>query len=130
MVGTPAAAASPEMVAQLSMEQILDGMALRVDGPAAFDVELTIVFELTDTEEAHTLTLENAVLTHVAGRRERADAVLRLTRTALDELIAETASPADLFAAGRIEVEGDAAKLGELFSFLDEPDPDFAIVTP
>ena len=91
VVGTPTVTASPELVAQLSMEQILDGMALRVDGPAAFDAELTIVFELTDTDEAHTLTLENAVLTHVAGRREGADAVLRLARTALDELIAETA---------------------------------------
>ncbi len=54
--------ASPEMVGQVPLEQILDGMAFRIDGPRAFGVELSIVFELSDTEEAHTLTLENAVL--------------------------------------------------------------------
>ncbi len=32
--------------------------------------------------------------------------------------------------AGRIGVEGDAAKLTELIGYLDAPDPDFAIVTP
>jgi alkyl sulfatase BDS1-like metallo-beta-lactamase superfamily hydrolase len=32
--------------------------------------------------------------------------------------------------SGRITVEGDAAKLGELLGLLDPPDPGFAIVTP
>ena len=33
-------------------------------------------------------------------------------------------------AAGRLTVEGDQAKLGELLGLLDPPDPNFAIVTP
>jgi hypothetical protein len=32
--------------------------------------------------------------------------------------------------SGRLRVEGDGAKLGELLALLDEPDPGFAIVTP
>ena len=98
------------MVAELPLEQILDGLALRIDGRARSSVELSIVFELSDTGEAYTPTLENAVLTHTAGRREGADATLRLERTALDELIAETATAADLLAAGRLEIEGDGAR--------------------
>ena len=35
-----------------------------------------------------------------------------------------------LFEAGRIEIEGDGAKVGELFGVMDEPDRRFAIVTP
>ena len=130
IVGTPTVVAAPDLVAQLPLQQILDGMALRIDGPRAFEVELSIAFELSDTGEAYTVTLQNAVLTHVAGRREGADATLRLERTALNELIAETTTPPELLAAGRLEVEGDGAKIGELFGLMDEPDPRFAIVTP
>ena len=36
----------------------------------------------------------------------------------------------DIAAAGRLTVEGDPAKLGELLGLLDAPDPAFAIVTP
>jgi alkyl sulfatase BDS1-like metallo-beta-lactamase superfamily hydrolase len=126
----PALRVAPEMVAQLPVAQILDGMALRIDGPRAFETEISIVFELADTGEAHTLTLENAVLTHRPGRREGTDATLRLERAALDELIAETSTAPDLLAAGRLEIEGDGTKLAELFGLMDEPDPNFAIVTP
>ena len=118
------------MVGQVPLEQIRDGMAFRIDGPRAFGVELSVVFELADTGEAHTMTLENAVLTHTSGKREDAQATLRLPRPALDELIAETVTTAELFEAGRIAIEGDGAKVGELFGLMDEPDPRFAIVTP
>ena len=88
------------------------------------------MLELSDTGEAHTLTLENAVLTHATGKRGDAHATLRLPRPALDELIAETVTAAELVEAGRIEIEGDGARIGELFGLMDEPDPQFAIVTP
>lgn len=128
---TPRVTRSPDMAAQLSLDQILTGMALRIDGPRAFGVESTINFQLTDTGESYALVLSNAVLKHRADTvLEDADATLRLTRGALDELVVEAVTAAELFAAGRIEVEGDASKLVELFGLMDEPDPSFAIVTP
>ncbi|MCT7353057.1 hypothetical protein N4P33_12855 [Streptomyces sp. 15-116A] len=39
-------------------------------------------------------------------------------------------SPTELAAQGRARTSGDTAGLGELFSHLTAPDPDFAIVTP
>lgn len=128
---TPAVARSPDMAAQLTLNQILTGMALRMDGPRAFGVELSINFQLTDSGENYALVLSNAVLKHRADTTlEDADATLRLARGALDELVVEATTAAELFAAGRIEVEGDAAKLVELFGLMDDPDPSFAIVTP
>jgi alkyl sulfatase BDS1-like metallo-beta-lactamase superfamily hydrolase len=106
-------------------------MALRIDGPRAFGVELSINFQLTDSGENYALVLSNAVLKHRADTTlEDADATLRLARGALDELVVEATTAAELFAAGRIEVEGDASKLVELFALMDDPDPSFAIVTP
>ncbi len=128
---TPQVTRSPDMAAQLTLDQILTGMALRIDGPRAFGVELSINFQLTDSGENHALILSNAVLKHRADTTlTDADATLRLARGALDELVVEATTAAELFAAGRIEVEGDATTLVELFALMDEPDPSFAIVTP
>ncbi|MGZ4665001.1 MAG: alkyl sulfatase C-terminal domain-containing protein [Frankiaceae bacterium] len=58
-----------------------------------------------------------------------ADATLRLPVSALPLLAAGEPDAATLTAAG-IEVTGDTSALGRLFAVLDDPDPDFAIVTP
>ena len=128
---TPQVTRSPDMAAQLTLDQILTGMALRIDGPRAFGIEISINFQLTDSGENYALVLSNAVLKHRADTTlDDADATLSLTRGALDELVVEAVTAAELFATGRIEVEGDATKLVELFALMDDPDPSFAIVTP
>jgi alkyl sulfatase BDS1-like metallo-beta-lactamase superfamily hydrolase len=45
------------------------------------------------------------------------------------KLAGRAADPATLKGAG-IEVSGDAAVLSRLLAVLDNPDPDFAVVTP
>ena len=51
-------------------------------------------------------------------------------REALNQLLLKTADIGELAESGRLRVEGDGVKLGELLGLLDEPDPGFAIVTP
>ena len=58
------------------------------------------------------------------------DATVSIERSALHELIAGADTVDELVESGRMAVEGDQAKLGELLGLLDPPDPDFAIVTP
>ena len=55
---------------------------------------------------------------------------MSVPRSALNDVIAGAATVDELVASGRLTVEGDQAKLGELLGLLDPPDPDFAIVTP
>ncbi len=129
--GTPTDTAAPDVLAQLSVEQILDAMAIRLDGPRAWDKQLTINWRVTDPDESHLLELENGVLNHRADREHpKADATLVIERQALNELLSKTADLAELAESGRLQVEGDGIKLGELLGLLDEPDPGFAIVTP
>ena len=129
--GTPTAAAPPDFVANLSVEQLLDAMAIRLDGPRAWGRELRIDWVVTDPDEARAVTLRNGVLRHRPGRHEpAAEAALFIDRKALDEMVLKTADVAALAESGRLRVEGDGAKLGELLGLLDEPDPGFAIVTP
>ncbi len=129
--GTPTTAAPPDIVANLSVEQLLDAMAIRLDGPRSWDLDLRIDWVVTDPDEARAITLRNRVLRHRPGRHDpAAEATLFIDREALDQMVLKTADLAALAESGRLRVEGDGAKLGELLGLLDEPDPGFAIVTP
>ena len=129
--GTPTSAAAPDILAQLSVEQILDAMAIRLDGPRAWDKRLIVNWKVTDPDERHLLELENGVLNHRADRHHpEAQATLIIERRALNEMLGGEAELAELAQSGRLRVEGDGEKLGELLGLLDDPDPGFAIVTP
>ncbi len=129
--GTPTATAPPDVVARLTVSQLLDAMAIRLNGPRAWDMHLRIDWRVTDPDEQHRITVHNGVLRHKPGNHEpAADAALVVEREALDQLLLKTADIAELAESGRLRVEGDGVKLGELLGLLDEPDPGFAIVTP
>lgn len=121
----------PDIVAGLSVSQLLDAMAIRLDGPRAWDLELRIDWVVSEPDEERAITVRNGVLRHRSGRhRPAADAALLLTRAALDQLVLKTADLAELVEGGQLKVEGDGARIGELLGLLDEPDPRFPIVTP
>ncbi len=129
--GTPTDSAAPDVVAQLSVEQILAAMAIRLDGPRAWGKRLRIGWHVTDPDERHLLELEHGVLSHRPDHgREEPEATLVIERRALTELLSKTAELGELAEEGRLRVEGDGLKLAELLGLLDEPDPGFAIVTP
>ncbi len=120
--GTPVSGATPDLMAALSPEQIFDAIAIRVDGPRAWDERISIGVALTDTDESWRLDLRNGVLVHRQASVDGADVVVRTTRAALPLLL-----------AGRTEgaaIDGDAAVLARLMGLLEAPDPGFAIVTP
>ncbi|HWI97337.1 MAG TPA: alkyl sulfatase dimerization domain-containing protein [Solirubrobacterales bacterium] len=129
--GTPTSAAPPDVLAHLTVSQLLDAMAIRLNGPRAAEHHLRIEWRVTDPDEQHAITVRNGVLRHrPGGHGDNADAALVVAREALNQLLLKTADIGDLGESGRLRVEGDGAKLGELLGLLDEPDPGFAIVTP
>jgi alkyl sulfatase BDS1-like metallo-beta-lactamase superfamily hydrolase len=128
--GTPTATAPPDVLARLTVSQILDAMAIRLDGPRAWNCELRIDWRVTDPDEEHAIAVRNGVLRHRPGGHAEPDAALIVERGALDQLLLGVADLGELAESGRLRVEGDGTKLGELLGLLDDPDPGFAIVTP
>ncbi len=127
--GTPTVTASPDMVAQLSPAMLFDAIAIRVDGPRAWDERLTIDVQVSDPDQDFRLLLSNGVLTYSsAAASDAADLTLSATRAALPALAAGPLTAAALAEAG-IEVSGDDSVLSRLAAVLEAPDPDFAIVT-
>ncbi|MFP3991424.1 alkyl sulfatase dimerization domain-containing protein [Streptomyces sp. E11-3] len=131
-VGTPTKTTSPDILGALTLDQLFDSLAIRVDGPASWDADITVRWNLT-SGEAVTMWLRNGVLTHVAGHGAASvspDVEITLDERVLRAVLLGALPPTDLPGPGGAKVTGDLAKLLELFGHLDAPDPDFAIVTP
>ncbi|KAB2371547.1 alkyl/aryl-sulfatase [Actinomadura montaniterrae] len=115
---------SPDVLMALSVEQVFDSLAIRVDGPRAWDTRLTIDCNFTDLKDEVRLSLANGVLTQTrAHDGTPADLTLTLTKPQLLQLVATQ----DL---GDIQADGDRRALTTLIGLLDDPDRDFDIVTP
>lgn len=132
--GTPTPASSPIAPLTMSVEQVLDSVALRVDGPKAWDQRMVTDWRITDTDRVHRVELGNGVLTHyerpVDGSLPDADATFTLSRAALVRVLLAGDDFGVVVGAGEIAIDGDPTKLASLVAVLDTPDPDFAIVTP
>lgn len=116
---------NPEMAMALTTEMLIDSIAVRIDGPRAWDEDLTIDLVLTDEDRRLRLTLHNGALTHrtVTGPRTPAGLTLTLTKPQLLAVLAGKTPDG-------IATEGSPALLGRLFSYVTKPDPAFPIVTP
>ncbi|MEK9523350.1 MBL fold metallo-hydrolase [Streptomyces venezuelae] len=119
-------AANPEMLMALTTGMLLDSLAVRIDGPRAWNEDLTLDLVLTDEDARHRLTLHNGALTHrTLGRAPRSPAGLTLTLTKPQLLGVLAGKGLDGITTG-----GDPALLDRLFSYVTQPDPGFPIVTP
>ncbi|MFC9664752.1 alkyl/aryl-sulfatase [Nocardia sp. NPDC127606] len=131
-VGTPLATSSADISSALSVEQVFDAIALRVDGPRAWDAKIVIDWRTTDSGTVHRTQLRNGLLVHfdVEGDLPPAQTTFALTEADLRAALLGGQDLAKMIGDGRVTVEGDPAELAELIGYLDAPDPDFAIVTP
>ncbi len=114
------------MAAALTVEQLFDTLAIRVNGPRAAAAGSQVIdWHFTDAKTTVRLALSNGALIQTENPRSRATADLALTLTK-PQLLGVL--------AGRgldgIEHSGDPAVLGRLTALLDRPDPTFPIVTP
>ena len=131
-VGTPASSASADLLAVLTVDQLLDSLKIRVDGPRSWHEHVVIEWVLTDAGERRRMTLRNGVLVHhvVASAADDVQLTLTTTTAALRALVTGQAAPEALVRSGELAVTGDPSRLALLISFLDAPDPDFEIVLP
>jgi alkyl sulfatase BDS1-like metallo-beta-lactamase superfamily hydrolase len=111
--GTPTATSAPAILAQLTPEQLLDAIAISVDGPKAWDLDLSINLTFTDLAQTYRVTLRNGVLIYREASKMRLLALMG----------GDQESPG-------VESTGDASAITALLGVLDPGDPAFAIVTP
>jgi len=125
--GTPVAAAAADMVAHLSPEMLFDALAIQVNGPKAWDLDLAIRWDLPDHGVSYRTTLHNGVLTYVKDSDKPAGLTLTVPAAAL---IALAGGNMDAARSSGLTMDGDQGQLASLFSVLQPGDPNFNIVEP
>jgi alkyl sulfatase BDS1-like metallo-beta-lactamase superfamily hydrolase len=123
--GTPTSANAPDILAQLSPEQVFDAIAITVDGPKAWELDLAFDITVSDLVRSFRVTLRNGVLVYVE-KAPNGDAPLRLT---LEKARLIRLAGGDLISDG-LGIEGDLEVLRQLFGVLSPGDPNFEIVAP
>jgi len=120
-----------ETLAALRTEQLWDVLGIRLNGPKAEGKHIVLNWSFTDTGETFVLNLENSALTYTEGvQSEKADASFALARSTLDEVIAKLTNFPEAVAAGKVKLSGNAMRLAELMSLMDEFPRMFEIVEP
>ncbi|WP_422743989.1 alkyl/aryl-sulfatase [Mycobacterium sp. WMMD1722] len=125
--GTATQANSPTMLAQLTPEQMFDVLAISVNGPRAWDLDIATDVTFGDSGENYRLTLRNGVLVYRKTAADAASASATVTLANKMRLLAFAAG--DTTSPG-VEISGDDSALPALLGVLDRPDPGFNIVTP
>jgi alkyl sulfatase BDS1-like metallo-beta-lactamase superfamily hydrolase len=120
---TPFSAAAG-MARALSVTQLFDTIAIRVDGPRAAGTSLSVLWDFTDMGERYLMRLSNGALIHHPTRHTpETDLTITLTHAQLAGILASGS-------LGGVEVSGDPVVLKTLMSLTDAPAPSFPVVTP
>ncbi|RAU98749.1 alkyl/aryl-sulfatase [Mycobacterium colombiense] len=125
--GTAGQVASPTLLSQLTPEQIFDGLAIRVNGPRSWDLDIAIDIAFADAAVNYRLNLRNGVLVR---RKVAPDPATATVTVKLANKIRLLAVATGDFSSPGLEISGDQGALQALLGVLDEPDPNFNIVTP
>ena len=127
---TDAVRASEGILDAIPLDMFFAAMATRIDGPRAARQNHVFNFVFTDVGETHIIELSNGVMHHHRGEvRPDADATVELTRSFWMRLLQQEAGLLDMLASQEFAIRGDRRALLGFFALLEQPDPDFPIVT-
>lgn len=123
---------SSDVISAISVEQVFDLLAVRVDPQLADGKSVTIAFVFPDLGETRLVSIRNSVLVHEPGTGQPAAATLTMPKAAFLGMIFAGQKPADLVMKGALTISGDPTAAAVLLGVLDPPaapEP-FPIVTP
>lgn len=125
--GTPTVTNAPDMLANLPPELFFDSLAVLIDGPKAWDLDLAIGWLFPDHKAEFRTTLRNGVFTYIRDGANDVSLTVTVPRAALAHLATADINAAQ--AAG-MTLEGDQGTLQQLLAMLDRGDSAFNIIEP
>lgn len=134
--GRPAGGASPDLVAGMTPEMILDYLAIRLNGPRAAAARLFLELVISgdrpgQAEDRYLLIVENGILRYARPPfTETPTGTLRIRHAALADLAYGAATLDELLAKDTARVDGDRTDLDTLLGLLDTFTGAFEVVVP
>jgi alkyl sulfatase BDS1-like metallo-beta-lactamase superfamily hydrolase len=112
------------MASALTITQLFDSLAIRIDGKRAWDTRLSVRWHFTDSGESYRMELSNGVMIHYpTSRTDPADLAVTLTRPQLLAMLGGAGTDG-------VQFDGDPKVFATITGLTDQPDPNFAIITP
>ena len=129
--GLARAPVSPDVVRAMSPELFFDYLGVRLNGEKAEGRRIVVNWAFSDLARRFVTSLEHCALTWLADRHhDDADATVTLERDVLTRLVLRELSFADVLQEGLVTIDGDPARVVELFSLLDDFSVGFEVVEP
>ena len=113
--------AAPDIVKQLPISKLLEGMTVRLDPLKTADVQLTVGFRFTDTGRSYALEVRRGIAQLHESLPAEVDVTLNLTVSDLHRIILRQTTFADALKTGEIKADGKQAELARFFGFFDAP---------
>ncbi|MBR9852371.1 MAG: MBL fold metallo-hydrolase [Rhodobacteraceae bacterium] len=124
--GAPSSDPPPRRAADLfkeiPIESLLDFLAVRVDGPAASGLDITVKWQVTDRGKQIVTRLRNAVLR--VACQEGADVTVTLEQANLVSLVMGEQGPDE----ARLDLSGDPRKFADFWSVIGGVTDNFSLV--
>jgi alkyl sulfatase BDS1-like metallo-beta-lactamase superfamily hydrolase len=125
VTGVVVSTAGGDMARALTIDQLFDSVAIRINGPRAWDEHLTIDWVFTDVGHTYRLELTNGVLIqHLDPADGSTDLTVTLNKPQLIGLLTGAVG------LDGIATDGDLGVVQRLLAVIEAPTPGFAIVTP
>ncbi|MBD8499565.1 alkyl/aryl-sulfatase [Paenibacillus arenosi] len=120
-----------KMLNDVPVDDFFKLLAIKLNGPKAEGISVTINVTFTDMNETYTLYVENSVLTYKANvAADQPDTALIIDKVAFYKIGTGQLTPEQALADGQLSLSGESAKLNEFLELLDTFDIMSNIVTP
>lgn len=124
-----ASTASSDTIKGMTVEMLLDYLAVRLDSEKAAGKNISLNFNFSNNDNMN-LSLENSVLNYRKTLQPKADAAFYMSRSDLHDVLVGQVKMADLVKAKKVKIIGNANKLNEVISCMDKFELWTNIVTP
>lgn len=124
-----ASTASSDTIKGMTIEMLLDYLAVRLDSEKAAGKNISLNFNFSNNDNMN-LSLENSVLNYRKTLQPKVDASFYMSRSDLHDVLVGQAKMADLVKAKKVKIIGNANKLNEIISCMDKFELWTNIVTP
>ncbi len=120
-----------ELLRAIPTAQLFDSLAVRYNPAKSQMPGSSIQFTFPDRSEELSLQVRKSVIVPRIGEKlAKPSASVTINRSDFDRLLAQDISFAQAMQEGLVKIDGNPLVLAALFAALDEPPPDFNIVTP
>ena len=124
-------ASAMDLIKQAPLEDFLEAMAARLNGPKAEGKEMIVNLIFSDLDSSYVLELKNSVLRYYKrAPHPDANATLRITHDVYLQMATGKVRIKDTLFTDDLKVEGSRLDLVLFFRLFDKPDGTFNIVLP